>query len=160
MTNPHLPPEILDYTTDLLRNEPNALRNCCLVSKSWVPRTRKHFFSHIRFRSPIDLMSWKKTFTDPANSPAHHTLTLFISCPRAVQEADAEAGGWIRTFSRLKRLTVSCTWAASLDTVEVSLAPFHNFSPSLISLRVDSPSLPLSQVLTSSIPFPFSRTWP
>jgi len=38
-SNPYLPPEILDYIVDLLHNSPNALKECCLVSKSWIPRT-------------------------------------------------------------------------------------------------------------------------
>ncbi|KAF9642961.1 hypothetical protein BDM02DRAFT_3104213, partial [Thelephora ganbajun] len=46
---PHLPPEILDYIVDFLYNEPETLKQCCLVSKSWVPRTRKHLFADINF---------------------------------------------------------------------------------------------------------------
>ena len=30
----NLPPEILDYILDLLHDEPEALKECCLVSKS------------------------------------------------------------------------------------------------------------------------------
>ncbi|KAF9645264.1 hypothetical protein BDM02DRAFT_3073690, partial [Thelephora ganbajun] len=45
----HLPPEILDYIVDLLHDEPETLKQCCLVSKSWVSRTRKHLFANVEF---------------------------------------------------------------------------------------------------------------
>ena len=32
-----LPQEILDYATDFLYDERETLKQCCLVSKSWVP---------------------------------------------------------------------------------------------------------------------------
>ncbi|KAF9789198.1 hypothetical protein BJ322DRAFT_1000595, partial [Thelephora terrestris] len=46
---PYLPPEILDLVTDNLSDEPSTLKACCLVSKSWVPRTRKHLFASVKF---------------------------------------------------------------------------------------------------------------
>ena len=48
MPNPHLPPETLDNIVGLLHDKPGALKECCLVSKPWVPRTRKHLFAEIR----------------------------------------------------------------------------------------------------------------
>jgi len=141
MSNHHqsyyLPPEIVDCITDLLYDNPKAINQCCLVSKSWVPRTRKHLFADVKFSTVRDLEAWKKTFPDPANSPAYYTRTLTVCCAHAVKTADAEEGGWIRAFSRVVQLEVwSCV--ESLDGLEVSLIPFHNFSPVLKSLRVDS----------------------
>ena len=65
MSNPHrsyLPPEILDYIIDLLYDEVETLGECCLVSKSWVPRTRKHLFAEVAFQAAAELELWKKTF--------------------------------------------------------------------------------------------------
>ena len=45
-----LPPEILDLIIDHLHDEPATLKTCCVVSKSWVPRTRKHLFALVEFR--------------------------------------------------------------------------------------------------------------
>jgi len=83
-----IPPEIHDLITDHLHNDPTALKACCLVSKSWIHRTRKHLFASLEFQliHPLDdshpmgpcVESWKKTFPDPANSPAHHTRSLYI----------------------------------------------------------------------------------
>jgi hypothetical protein len=153
MADPYLLPEILDYIVDLLHDQPKTLKGCCLVSKSWVPRTRKYLFADIKLRSAGDLKSWRKAFPNHANSPAYHTHTLFIGCPQAVKEADAEEGGWIQTFSRVERLMVDCTRAAFNNT-EISLAPFHKFSPSLKSLRVISLIIPRPQVfnLIHSLP--------
>ena len=150
MSNPHLLPEILDYTVDLLHDNPATLKQCCLVSKSWVSRTRRHLFADINFNSSYGLEAWKKTFPDPANSPAYHTRSLFIGCPRSVTAADAEEGGWIRAFSRVVRLELH---THPYHNPEASLIPFHNFSPALKSLRVVN-LLPRSQVfeLVCSLP--------
>jgi hypothetical protein len=36
-------------TTGYLHDTRDALRNCCLIFKSWIPRTRKHLFADVRF---------------------------------------------------------------------------------------------------------------
>ena len=97
MSNLYLPPEILDCVVDLLHNELEPLRTCCLASKSWVPRTRKHLFAKVEFPSEEVLGSWKRAFPDPSNSPAYHTRTLYVGCPEAFA-AEAEEGGWIQAF--------------------------------------------------------------
>ena len=43
MSNLHLPAETLDHIVDHLHDTKDALRNCCLGSKSWVPRTETTF---------------------------------------------------------------------------------------------------------------------
>ena len=153
MPNPYLPPETLDYITDLLHDESETLKECCLVSKSWVPRTRRHLFAHIQFSSAYRLDSWKTTFPDPTNSPAYHTHTLSIGCVQFIEEADAEEGGWIQTFSRVERLIVNCPWM-NFYPAAISLAPFHKFSSTLKSLDLTSLLLPLSQIfyLIHSLP--------
>ena len=137
MSNPRLPPEILDYTIDLLHDEPGALKQCCLVSKSWVPRTRRHLFARIDFDSTHELEAWKRSFPDPTNSPAYHTLSLFVGCPHFFTVADAIEGGWLRAFSRVVELNLYTHFRRRYGS-EFSLAPFHNFSPVLKSLRVTS----------------------
>jgi len=68
----HLSPEILDYIIDLLHDKQETLKERCLVSKPWVPRTQKHLFADIMFRSAVDIELWKKTFPDHSSSPAYH----------------------------------------------------------------------------------------
>ena len=46
-----IPQETLDYTMGLLHDEPETLKECCIVSKPWIPRTRKHSFADIKFSS-------------------------------------------------------------------------------------------------------------
>ena len=142
---PYLPPDILDCAVDLLCDERETLKQCCLVSKSWVPRTRKHLFADIKFQSPGDLKAWKKTFPDPAHSPAYHTRSLLVGCLQVVTAADAEEGSWIRTFHNVERLELRCG-TRSLGEPEGPLVPFHNFSPVLKSLSVVSRNLRCSQV--------------
>jgi len=133
MSNPCLPQETLDYIVDLLYGEPEALKACCLVSKSWVPRTRKNLFTKVLFRSADDLKTWKATFPDPANSPAHHTLVLSI-CTPAVPGVDTEAGDLIRTFSRIMSLDMVAQ--VNFSNPEVTFAPFRGISSTLKSLRL------------------------
>ena len=148
---PHLPPETLDYIVDLLHDEPETLERCCLVSKSWISRTRKHLFADIKFRSAQDVDSWKTAFPDPSNSSAYHTHTLFVCWTRV--EADAWAGGLIQTFSHVVRLRLTrATFCDSLLVTpsivkQFSLAPFHNLSPTLKSLHVYFVSLACPQIL-------------
>ena len=140
-----LPPEVLDYIVDLLHDSRETLRDCCLVSKSWIPRTRTYLFADIKFESPINLEAWKKTFPDPAHSPGYHTRSLFVNCLRLITTADAEEGGWIRAFPNVANLEV---WndIGNLHEPMDSLVPFHNFSPALKSIVVASRSLSLSEV--------------
>ena len=145
MSNPLIPPEILDHIIDHLHDEPDALRNCCLVAKSWIPRTRNHLFADIKFSSPECLESWKSTFPDPSNSPAYHTRTLSVKSSHVVTAADAEECGWIRAFSRVVRFEVSSTMYGLIDS-GFSLTPFHAFSPILRSLSLFSNALPLLRI--------------
>ena len=63
-TMPHLslPPELLDHVVDNLSLTRDALKTCCLVSESWIPRARKHLFANIEFLTPEHLQSWKNLF--------------------------------------------------------------------------------------------------
>ena len=142
MSNPILPAELLDHIVDHL-DTICALRNCCLVSKSWIPRTRKHLFTKINFDVGQKLHSWKRTFPDPSTSPACYAKTLSIDCLPAVTAADAEVGGWIRSFSRVVHLEMDSNSEAVIESM-ISFVPFHGFSPFIKSLRIDSALLPSS----------------
>jgi len=106
-----LPPEILDLIVDQLHGEPTALKTCCVVSESWVPRARKHLFARIEFHAWIcPVERWKEAFPDPSNTPAHHTRTLSIYGDPVITAADVGVGGWIRTFHNFVHLRLQyCT---------------------------------------------------
>jgi hypothetical protein len=153
MSNPHLPADILDHVVDHLHNTQDALKNCCLVSKSWISRTRKYLFTDIRFQTAEKLRSWKGTFPDPSTSPAYYAKTMFIRCPEAVMAADAEVGGWIRGFSRVEHLVIG-TRDHLVDEWRVSLVPFHGISPTVKSLRMVLPGFPSSHIFDLILSFP------
>ena len=159
MQNPYLPPEILDHVVDFLHDEPETLKGCCVVSKSWIPRTRRHLFADIKFHSAGDLVLWEKTFPDVANSPAYYTRTLLVDHGRLLQASlvrDVD-DDWIRAFSRVESLEVDSK--SCIRDCSISLTPCHKFSPTLKSFRVD-PILSRTQGFsTSFVPSPFSRTW-
>ena len=146
MPTPSFPPEILDCIVDFLHNEPETLKECCLVAKSWIPRTRKHLFADIQFRSSHHLKLWKKTFPDFENSPAYHTRILFIGCAEADMAADADVGGWIRAFSGVTSLRLDSY--PGFIYPRVSFIPFHRFSPTLKSFHTHTLVLPSSQLFT------------
>ena len=156
MSDPHLPVELLDHIVDLLYDTEDALMNCCLVSKSWAPRTRKHLFANVKVRSAHHLKSWRETFPDPSTSPARYAKTLSVSCPRAVTAADAESGGWITGFCSVVHLEVIDHKPSMMATDEptISFAPFHGFSPIIKSLRVAFFIIPSSQVFDFILSFP------
>jgi hypothetical protein len=142
-----LPAEMLDHIVDHLHDTQDALRNCCLISKSWVPRTRKHLFAEIAFRTIESLESWKKTFPDPSASPAGYAKALFIDCPQAVTADD-----WIKSFSGVEYLNVT-HHALDLGQSATPLAPFHRFSP-VKTLFMDIYKLPPSQIFDLILSFP------
>ena len=112
-------------------------------------RWRTRLFDEIEFGAERVLELWKKTFPDPATSPARYTKTLYVDCPQAVVAADAEAGGWLKGFSRVARL--------ELDAVRAThhtLIPFHGLSPVIKSLRVGFVALPPSRILNLILSFP------
>ena len=151
-TPPRFLEELLDHVVDHLHNERHNLKNCCLVSKSWVPRTRKHLFATISLHHEGDLQSWKNVFPDPSISPAHYTKTLVIGCPQSVTAGDVEEGGWLSAFSRVVRLAM---YIPSMDRRVISLVPFHGLSPVIKSLRIyltTFPSSPIFNLICSFSP--------
>ena len=159
MPNPHLPAELLDYIVDFLHDRADALKSCCLVSKSWISRTRMHLFADVKFSSADHLESWKETFPDPLISPARYAKTFFvnISYPRVVTAADAEPGGWTSGFSNVVHLEVAARvldGGLFYDKSAISFVPFHGFSPVLKSLRATFFIVPSSQVFDLIISFP------
>jgi len=151
MPNPYLPPEILDSIVDFLHNYPTALKKCCLVSKSWIPRTRKHLFAYIILETERNLTLWKRTFPDPSISPAHYTKRLVIGSPNIVTTTGAEEGDWIRGFSSVVRLEID---GQKADRSKVSLLPFHGLSPIIKSLRVHFVVIPSSRAFDLILSFP------
>jgi len=151
MSKPHIPPEILDDVVDLLCDEPETLEECCLVSKSWIPRTRKHLFAEVNFPNQADLESWKNLFPDPSTSPGHYTKNLIVGFVR-VGAVDAEAGGWIKGFSCVVCLELGKGFG--IHEPGISLVPFHGFSPILQSLCMDGFDLPSSHIFSLALSFP------
>jgi hypothetical protein len=151
MSNPRLPVETLDHIIDQLHDTTDALRNCCLVSKSWIPRTRKHLFADIKLPTAESRQSWKKTFPDLSTSPAHYAKTLSVGYPGVV--TSAEAGAWIRGFSRVIHLTMASNGPLAYSTT-ASFVTFHGFSPIMKSLYVNLLALPFPQIFNLILSFP------
>jgi len=125
-----LPPEILDLVIDHLHDERAALKTCCVVSKSWAPRTRSHLFARVELNaSRFHMDMWKRAFPDPSNSPAHYTSTLCVSNLQTLTITNRHVGSWIRTFRNVAHLEF-------LYVGPAALIPFYGLSPTVRSLRV------------------------
>ena len=148
MSNPDIPMEVLDHIVNLLHNEMDALKSCCLASKSWIPRTRKHLFADVKFRDTADMKAWRSTFLNPSTSPACYTKSLIIQDIEDVTAQDAEEGGYIPTFSRVKHFEVN------INSPRIFLVPFHGFSPAITSLHIKSLSFPCSHIFNLICSFP------
>ena len=140
-----LPPEILDLIVDQLHDDPVALKACCVTSKSWIHRTRKHLFACVDFSAPPYIGVWKQTFPDPSSSPAHHTRSLSIRDLLFVTSADAGASGWIRAFHSVVHLHME----GLVMGCQASLVPFHGLSPTLRLLSLRGISLEVSDLICS-----------
>ncbi|KAF9786121.1 hypothetical protein BJ322DRAFT_769114 [Thelephora terrestris] len=105
--------EITDYIIDLLHDEPETHRQCCLVSRIWVPRTRKHLFGTIRFKSSADLDARKKAFQNSLSSPTYHTRCLVVNCTRVAATILGEPGR-VQSFSNVVRLELSSYFTTPL----------------------------------------------
>ena len=154
MSDPHLPAEILDHIVDHLHDTRCALRNCCLVSKSWIPRTRKHLFARVNFLSAVSLQSWKEAFPNLLTSPACYTKTLSVNLTQGVAAADAKEGGWIRGFSHVVHLALELINRPCFPSEPFSLVSFHGFSPVLKSLCVIVPTPSSPRVFDLILSFP------
>ncbi|KAF9789273.1 hypothetical protein BJ322DRAFT_1041709 [Thelephora terrestris] len=141
MPNTRLPQELTDYIIDFLHDELETLRQCCLVSRTWVSRTRKHLFRTIRFKSSADLNAWKKAFQNPLSSPTYHTRCLIVNRTR-VATAILEESGRVQSFSNVVRLELSSCMKGShfqfITTPYCSQNSLHRFhNPAILrSLQV------------------------
>ena len=147
-----LPSEILDLIVDHLRDERTTLKACCVTSKSWVPRARKHLFARIQFHArerPIE--SWIQAFPDPSNSLAHHPRTLSFGRQDASTLVNPDIGRWIRAFHRVESLHMD---TLGWDDYRVSFVQLHRFSPILKSLTLIHSSVSLSEVFSLICSFP------
>ena len=151
MSSRDLPPDIFDDVVDQLSDEPDELKVCCFVSKSWVPRARKHLFANVKFNerawSCID--RWKEVFPDPSTAPAQYTrsLTLFGLVPATAEDFLA----WTHSFRHLVELRL---YSSTLDKDQVPLSKLRGLSPTLRSLFLCITSAPLSEILDLICSFP------
>jgi hypothetical protein len=153
---------VLDLIVDHLHDEPATLKMCCVVSKSWVPRTQRHLFAHVKFHSAgPSFESWMKAFPDPSNSPAHHTRNLQLSGSKVITVAITEGHPWLHSFNHLVDLLLSTFDRDDIgkddigeDDRHISFTQLHGLSPTLKSLHIFSFLIPPPVVLDFICSFP------
>ena len=149
---PTLPSELVDNIIDFLRDETEALRQCCLVSRTWIDPTRKHLFNNVLFKKPKYLKAWRSTFRNPANSPAKYTRTLAFPHVEMVTDEDAS---WIRMFTKVTHLELgSVARYIGGPRKNGPFTRFHGCSSAVKSLCVGWNELPLREVFELIRSFP------
>ena len=139
-----LPPEIFDPVVEQLHEGWETLEACSVVSKPWVPRTRRYLFARVKFTNEPSVESWVEAFPDPSDSPAHHTRNSWIRGTPGVIVTTTAAHAWFRTFYSIVRLTVETdTW----DDTQTSLVPLHALSSTLRFFSLVRGSIPSSEIL-------------
>jgi len=147
---PPLPSDVFDLIVDQLDDKPDQLRACCLVSRSWVPRTRKHLFASVTFdTSQSSIRRWKEIFPDPSTAPAQYTRS--VVCFGLTPVIAESMLAWTHSFRRLVELQL---WTSALDNDQVSLIQLSGLSPTLRSLRLHIRYLPRSEILSLICSFP------
>ena len=139
-----LPPELLDIIVDHLRDEPAALKACCIVSKSWISRSRIHLFAHIRLDPPMRSVElWKQTFPDPSNSLARYARTISFLEPESAALVNPDVMDWIRSFHYVENLFLNLLGWGNHKAFLVQLC---GFSSALRSLCLEHSVIPLSKI--------------
>ena len=144
-TSPRVPPELCDHIIDQLHDNPDALKTCSVVSKSWTARSQEHIFSTINFTGDPDIVTWQNAFPDPVNSPARYTRTLTVNHRRGFLE------NYLPSFCNVTCLVLH---VHPVGGSFISLAQLHGFTPCLKYLRMVFRELPLSDVLNLVYSFP------
>ena len=81
MQRSRLPPELVDTVIDFLHNDKQALRQCSLVSKAWIPSSTLHLFATITW--PPCAHQWPDSFVPPIQDS-----TTLCRCVRSRADFD------------------------------------------------------------------------
>ena len=145
----NLPPELLDEIIGHLPlDEPQTLRNCSLVAKSWVYPSQKRLFATVRISSR-DYHLWKDRISPAKIEPLHHVRSLTYILDTTARFRPPEyhidsLSNYLPSFRRLKKLVLSsiCLQSGIPQQLE-NFGPFqHKLSSlSLWSCHVSSGAL-------------------
>ncbi|KZT07965.1 uncharacterized protein LAESUDRAFT_89934 [Laetiporus sulphureus 93-53] len=123
---PRLPPEICDYVLDHLWDDHKTLKVCSLVTREWLPTTRKHLFHSIRLFSNPRRVAFEDLILHSGNAVAlcvrklelkwtlvSWTPTIPVSVPQT-----------LASLSRLEELTLQGTiWSDSYSPAKTITWP-------------------------------------
>ena len=152
---PRVPQEIIDEILDHLaadisdfNSTVRSLRSCALVSKSWIPLSRRLLFHTIIF-APEDTARWLKMFPVPEESPAHHVrdLHLLVGGRNSVPEQFFEYTPW---FTNVERMVLSGD--GGLQPLWIPSSWRLPQSVTSLTVKADTVTLALLQVIMGRLP--------
>lgn len=122
-SKPILPPEIILFIIDCLRNDPSALAACGLVGRSWVSRSRYHLFHTLKLRETRDAMVPR--FLELLN-PTDSTHSTFPSGVRHIILDQVVRSNLEATSIPLSHSLISHLSEPTFDNVDALTILMHN----------------------------------
>ena len=148
MSLPYLPQEIKDQVIDLLHDDDETLRNCALVSRSWLRQSQKHIFDEVQIVYHL-LMKWCRNIAPGEDGLSSFTRKLHVShrSPREFETVMPH----LSSFKRVVSLVISDYDCMDLDNEPyLPIAPdkyYGHFGESIRSLHLLYPSESLGALL-------------
>jgi len=155
MSLPYLPQEIKDQVIDLLHDDDETLRNCALVSRSWLRQSQKYLFAEVQICYHL-LMKWCRNIAPGEDGLSSFTRKLYVShrSPREFETVMPH----LDSFKRVESLVIFDYDCMDLDNEPyLPIAPdkyYGHFGESLRSLQLLYPSESLGALLPLIYLFP------
>jgi len=158
MTEPSLPPELVDFVIDQLRDNKPTLSTCTLVSKTWLPRVHHHLFVQISVHDGSSGYNFSGLRDFLPNSP-HLCLNItrlrVEGAPRPVVLRPGESNGEPRIKLDETTLHTIFQFCPRLSTLVLHTVTMAQMTGE--RLLTFTPSFPLHKLVLSKVSGSFER---
>lgn len=145
------PPEVTDAVIHQLHGDINSLRACALTSSSWLPASRYHLFSDVRFEDEASVLRWIQAFPSSSVIPSY-VENLHVSCVSLLDDS-SDIALELSTFTGLKGFFVGGDKVSSVRPRCPNRSCFRRIalfpSKTLRTLSLSYPVIPTSDVFAA-----------
>ncbi|GBE84090.1 hypothetical protein BKA93DRAFT_375129 [Sparassis latifolia] len=113
-----LPPELVDFVLDQLRDDPAALIACGLVCRSWLPRTRLHLFRSIILKDAVGYAAFEKLLRRFPYLTNHVRRVVVVKTHSRPSWVDGEMPRALVKLPRVEHLEVAQSMGKILDDTQ------------------------------------------
>ena len=144
VVSPRMPQEVIDEILCRLAvdSDPNSLKSCTLVSKSWATSCRRHLFHAVTF-TLRNMNRWLEAFPVPEESPAHlvRDLGFQVGGGDYAPENFLEHIPWFTNVERVSLL------AQQGRPRPLWISQYWRLPQSATSLTISADAIPLALIL-------------